>query len=1310
MNQNRHGLSLATPRVTTLLMLLALLLSCVQARAGLLPYATMPGAVTSNTYTLHVNGEPVFVEKFGDVSYARFAFVGRADLKVTASAAITAVTISPLSYGIAPVLADGDLSFSLTQPRKLILRINALEKLLIFAEGPERDAPVAGAPGVIEVTHYLVPGRDPAIAVTEELQRAIDAVSTSNGGAGGVLVFPDGLYMSAQLKLRSRVRLHLNSGALLRAVPDFTTANYPGQEADDSAFLYGQNLDQVSITGRGTLDGNGFQMRTNGPRDGNCKLVRFKTSTNLVLRDFYARDSARWSFHFLDSDYVLAQNLKVMNDFRITTGPRPFVSNTDGFDIDASADVRVEGNFIYTVDDAVTPKVTSYLQADKPTQDILIRNNVIWTHKSAMKVGLEANDDIHDIRFDSNDIVFADRLIALWNGGRHDIHGIRVTHNRTETIGYKNDRSFFSFWINHNPPGTLHDITVNGLYALLPGLRPSLLEGYDLDHRIEDFTIRNMIVAGTPVRRIEDIPLTLGNAFVSTPTVIAPGDDGPPTVQVLADDDYGIEAADSASFLLSRAGALDAPLTVQFSLGGTAVEGSDYLSTGDMVSFAAGAQQARVLIEPLADAVLEGEETVVLQLLGSPSYQLDAFANETLSLADATAPPPPPPHSTLSLAVLDGAADEAGDSAQVSIRRNGDTSLALTVFFSLGGSAVHDQDYSDPGASLVLPAGASNATLTLSALADTLIEGPETITLTLLSNAHYDLGTNVSGTVTIADVEPVSVSLSVSDANASESGDPATFILTRSGNSSSVALTVSFGWSGSASPGSDYSAPAGSIQIPQGASSVAVSVTPLPDALTEGSETVLLSLHSGAAYLLGSPSTGTVSIADVLLPSVSVAVSDGTASEGAGNSGSFTLTRSGATDATLAVSFGLSGSAVNGSDYAALDTSLSFAAGASTVVITISPLADSLAENSESVILSLNGGAYYTLGTPPSGAISITDSAAAANTVSVLVNDGSASEAAGNTGLISVARSGTKTAPLTVYFSLEGSAANGVDYTHLSSPVTIAAGAGSVALTFTALQDRLLEGNETATLRLSANAAYALGTTTSGTVTIVDVPPPTVSLTVTDTAASEAGNNNGVFTLNRSGSKTSAMAVSFTLSGSATNGSDYATLASPALIPAGASALTLKVSPLLDTLVEGAETVTLTVNPDDAYTLGTTSSGNVSIADVSPVSVTVTATDSAASESGDPGSFTITRSGSKTVPLTVSYTLAGSATNGVDYTALGGTLEIPANASSASLSLVPLADTTVEASETAVLSLSARSTYRVGNPASGSVTIANTGP
>src|SRR6516165_8170567 len=71
------------------------------ARADILQlYAQTPGAVPSQNYSLTVNGKPVFVEKFKDVSYARFAFNGTAKISITASDPVKSFQISPVSYGI----------------------------------------------------------------------------------------------------------------------------------------------------------------------------------------------------------------------------------------------------------------------------------------------------------------------------------------------------------------------------------------------------------------------------------------------------------------------------------------------------------------------------------------------------------------------------------------------------------------------------------------------------------------------------------------------------------------------------------------------------------------------------------------------------------------------------------------------------------------------------------------------------------------------------------------------------------------------------------------------------------------------------------------------------------------------------------------------------------------------------------------------------------------------------------------------------------------------------------------------------------
>jgi galactose oxidase-like protein/Calx-beta domain-containing protein/Kelch motif protein len=112
-------------------------------------------------------------------------------------------------------------------------------------------------------------------------------------------------------------------------------------------------------------------------------------------------------------------------------------------------------------------------------------------------------------------------------------------------------------------------------------------------------------------------------------------------------------------------------------------------------------------------------------------------------------------------------------------------------------------------------------------------------------------------------------------------------------------------------------------------------------------------------------------------------------------------------------------------------------------------------------------------------------------------------------------------------------------------------------------------------------------------------PPPTVSVSATDAAASEAGPNAGTFTLSRTGSTSSALTVNFVLSGTATNGTDYAAIGTSRTIAAGQSSATVTVTPIVDAAVEGAETVVLTLSTNAAYIVGSPSNATVTIADSS---------------------------------------------------------------------------------------------------------------
>ena len=163
---------------------------------------------------------------------------------------------------------------------------------------------------------------------------------------------------------------------------------------------------------------------------------------------------------------------------------------------------------------------------------------------------------------------------------------------------------------------------------------------------------------------------------------------------------------------------------------------------------------------------------------------------------------------------------------------------------------------------MTIPAGQASTTLTITPLADAVIEPDETVLLTLQANPTvYLIGAQDNATVTIADGVPNTVTIVATDPNASEIGpDPGVFTFTRTGPTT-FALTVSFAIGGTAVNGGDYQAISGSVTIPAGQSSTTVTITPLADGVNDPNETVILTLTANpTVYLIGSPGSDTVTI------------------------------------------------------------------------------------------------------------------------------------------------------------------------------------------------------------------------------------------------------------------------------------------------------------------------------------------------------------------------------------------------------------------------------------------------------------------
>ena len=528
------------------------------------------------------------------------------------------------------------------------------------------------------------------------------------------------------------------------------------------------------------------------------------------------------------------------------------------------------------------------------------------------------------------------------------------------------------------------------------------------------------------------------------------------------------------------------------------------------------------------------------------------------------------------------------------------------------------------------------------------------------------------------------------------------FQVLRSGTTDNQ-ITVNYLVSGTASNGVDYTTLPGSVTIFAGLGSALITVTPVNDSIPECAETVVLTLVTGTGYAVGAPSSGTVTIIDNDLPIVSVAATTPNAYEPGPTNGVFTVSRVGCTASNLVVKYTLSGTASNGVDYTTLSGSATISAGAFSRTINVVPINNTVPACPKSVLLTISTNASYAMGTPTNATVSIINNNLP--TVTIAATTPTASEAGPTSGAFTVTRNGCLVAPLTVNYSIGGTAGNGVDYGTLTGSVTIPANATTAPITITPVDDAVPECSETVILTLSANAAYTVGSPSSATVTILDNDLPPVSIAATTPTANETGPVSGVFTVSRAGCTTSNLTVNYTVGGTAIPGTDYTALSGSVTIPVGSAAVSVTVTPIDNAIVENDPTVVATIAAGTGYTVGSSNSATVTILDNDLPRITVTATKATVSELGtNSTAFIFARDSFTNTDLAVSFTIGGSATSGVNYTPLTSPVTIPTGSNSVAVPVTPIDDMVVTCNMSVRVAVTNDAAYHIGSP-SNAVTV-----
>jgi hypothetical protein len=213
-----------------------------------------------------------------------------------------------------------------------------------------------------------------------------------------------------------------------------------------------------------------------------------------------------------------------------------------------------------------------------------------------------------------------------------------------------------------------------------------------------------------------------------------------------------------------------------------------------------------------------------------------------------------------------------------------------------------------------------------------------------------------------------------------------------------------------------------------------------------------------------------------------------------------------------------------------------------------------------------------------------------------------------------------------------------------------------------------------------------------------------VSISTVNGGAESPAPTDGTFSVNLSSVSPDDVIVNYGVTGTATSGSDYAPLSGTVTIPAGQTFALIDVAVLDDTLVEGTETVVVTLSDlssaDGTVALDSnvgnlTSSLNITDDDTAKVSVK-RFQDAIEGTPGTNGVFTVSISALSATATVVNYTVGGNATSGVDYTALSGSVSIPAGNLSANINVPVLDDAIVELNESVTLTLTSLGAHAGG--------------
>jgi subtilisin-like proprotein convertase family protein len=824
----------------------------------------------------------------------------------------------------------------------------------------------------------------------------------------------------------------------------------------------------------------------------------------------------------------------------------------------------------------------------------------------------------------------------------------------------------------------------------------------------------------------ETINLTLSGAG-SRASLEAPN---PTTLTILDDDlepivnfdamEYSVsEAAGTATLTATLSHPSAFQITVNYTtLDGTAISGSDYITSTSVLTFAPGSTQETLALSLVNDPAYENSEFFTVELtsasgaiLGTPNPARVDILNDD-----------PRPNLAFDSAVY--TVNEAGGQAAITVVLSGTTNLTTTVNYATSDGTANAGDYTAAAGTLTFAPGDASESFNVSITDDSVYEVNETIVLTLSGETNADLGAPNPATLIITpDSDPAPTVQLTPPYSLNEDAGPAVITVTLTGATDITATALYTTTAATATPGADYLDATGALTFSPGTTQQTFTVTVNADTTYELDDTFTVTIGAPVSATLGSTTSAGVTITnDDPLPSIRYTPDPQTefiALESAG-AVPITVTLSNPSIFTVTVNYSTTnGTATAPGDYQSASGALTFSPGVITQTFSVTVNGDSFDGPDETVNLHL--------GSPISGTLSGDNP----ETLRILDDDGAptiffsapAFSVNENGGSAAIQVNLTNASFLTVtavVTTTDGTATRLTDYNKpLTATVTIPGNQFLTSATFTVpiTNDTTYEGNETFNVALgsSVNAVLA-GFNTTATVTIVDnETQPTVQFSAPGFSVSEAAASTTITATLSHASAFNATVNAATSNGAgvgrATAGSDYTSVNTVLTFNPGVITRTFNIPLLTDTVYEGNESLTVTLSSPVSATLGAPNPATLTIVDdESAPTARLSASAYYVNENAGSAVITATLTGSTAVTATLNFTASTGTAGAGDFTPLTGTLTFTPSVTTRTFGVTINNDVTYEGNETVNLSVGNPVSATLGSPSTATLTIFDDDP